>query len=95
MGSLHHAPCIPFHPSPLCLGLSPFLTLAPPFPVAGCTHFIIGRDMAGCKSCLTGDDFYGEQAVFACNTGAAVGTTAAAAVGQGWGGMDFVLLRVY
>ena len=25
----------------------------------GCTHFSIGRDMAGCKSSLTGDDFYG------------------------------------
>ena len=25
----------------------------------GCTHCIVGRDMAGCKSSLTGDDFYG------------------------------------
>ncbi|MEW5302475.1 MAG: hypothetical protein WDW36_005256 [Sanguina aurantia] len=25
----------------------------------GATHFIIGRDMAGCKSSLTGNDFYG------------------------------------
>ena len=24
----------------------------------GRTHFIIGRDMAGCKSSLSGDDFY-------------------------------------
>merc|ERR1712087_933679 len=25
----------------------------------GCSHFIIGRDMAGSKSSVTGDDFYG------------------------------------
>lgn len=25
----------------------------------GCSHFIIGRDMAGSKSSLSGEDFYG------------------------------------
>ena len=25
----------------------------------GCSHFIMGRDMAGCKSSVTGEDFYG------------------------------------
>jgi len=37
----------------------------------GCTHFILGRDMAGCKSALTGDDFYGpadSQEMAAANT---------------------------
>jgi ATP sulfurylase len=30
----------------------------------GCTHFIIGRDMAGSKSSVTGDDFYGAYGMY-------------------------------
>ena len=33
----------------------------------GCTHFIIGRDMAGSKSSLSGEDFYGACASAACS----------------------------
>jgi len=34
----------------------------------GCTHFIIGRDMAGSKSVVTGEDFYGPyEAQVHCN----------------------------
>ena len=43
----------------------------------GCSHFIIGRDMAGCKSSLSGDDFYGayDAQDFAKANSAAVGVT--------------------
>jgi sulfate adenylyltransferase len=43
----------------------------------GCTHFIIGRDMAGCKSSLTGDDFYGayDAQNFAISKSAELGVT--------------------
>lgn len=43
----------------------------------GCTHFIIGRDMAGCKSSLDGNDFYGayDAQDFAIANSAAVGVT--------------------
>lgn len=34
----------------------------------GCTHFIIGRDMAGSKSSITGDDFYGAYDAQVCDT---------------------------
>lgn len=43
----------------------------------GCTHFIIGRDMAGCKSSVTGDDFYGayDAQDFAIANAKALGVT--------------------
>merc|ERR1712210_1827 len=43
----------------------------------GCTHFIIGRDMAGSKSSVTGEDFYGayDAQVFAISNKEKVGVT--------------------
>jgi sulfate adenylyltransferase len=43
----------------------------------GCTHFIIGRDMAGSKSSVTGEDFYGayEAQDFAKLKGPELGVT--------------------
>lgn len=43
----------------------------------GCTHFIIGRDMAGCKSSLDGNDFYGayDAQDFAIANAAQLGVT--------------------
>ena len=43
----------------------------------GCSHFIIGRDMAGCKSSLDGEDFYGayDAQDFAKAKAAEVGVT--------------------
>ena len=43
----------------------------------GCTHFIIGRDMAGSKSSVTGDDFYGayDAQDFAKETSEKLGVT--------------------
>jgi sulfate adenylyltransferase len=33
----------------------------------GCTHFIIGRDMAGSKSSISGEDFYGAYDAQVCD----------------------------
>uniref|UniRef100_A0A7R9Z839 sulfate adenylyltransferase n=1 Tax=Pseudictyota dubia TaxID=2749911 RepID=A0A7R9Z839_9STRA len=43
----------------------------------GCTHFIIGRDMAGSKSSVTGEDFYGayDAQDFAKEIGPKIGMT--------------------
>jgi sulfate adenylyltransferase len=43
----------------------------------GCTHFIIGRDMAGCKSSIDGEDFYGayDAQDFAKEHGPGIGVT--------------------
>lgn len=43
----------------------------------GCTHFIIGRDMAGCKSSIDGEDFYGayDAQDFAKENGPGIGMT--------------------
>ncbi|KAJ1461775.1 hypothetical protein M885DRAFT_506893 [Pelagophyceae sp. CCMP2097] len=44
----------------------------------GCTHFIIGRDMAGCKSSIDGEDFYGayDAQEFALKHGGELGVEA-------------------
>merc|ERR1719221_1743862 len=43
----------------------------------GCTHFIIGRDMAGSKSSVTGEDYYGayDAQEFAGEKGPELGVT--------------------
>ena len=51
----------------------------------GCTHFIIGRDMAGCKSTLTGEDFYSPYAAQAGSGGRWLNAGAEERAGLGWG----------
>ncbi len=51
----------------------------------GCTHFIIGRDMAGSKSSITGEDYYGayDAQEFAAKNGPELGMNTVCGCGLG------------